>query len=147
MGNGVTAATGLSTPACANNTAIRRFQIKLAGEGVRVGQALGYQLEKIRGIEPEKLALASEGDPEALAAVEGVLIPKAGANPRADIQRPSMAQDILKGRRTEIEQMNGLIARKGAEIGVPAPSHVKLTELVTKIERGQLQPSPSHLGG
>src|SRR5882724_180179 len=79
MGNGVTAATGLSTPACANNTAIRRFQIKLAGEGVRVGQALGYQLEKIRGIEPEKLALASEGDLEALAAVEGVLIPKAGA--------------------------------------------------------------------
>jgi 2-dehydropantoate 2-reductase len=147
MGNGVTAATGLSTPACANNTAIRRFQIKLAGEGVRVGQALGFQLEKIRGIEPEQVARAAEGDPEALAAVEGMLIPKAGSNPRADIQRPSMAQDMIKGRRTEIEQMNGLIARKGAEIGVPAPSHVKLTELVLKIERGQLKPSPSHLGG
>ena len=40
-----------------------------------------------------------------------------------------------------------LIARKGAEIGVPAPSHAKLTELVTKIERGELKPSPSHLGG
>src|SRR5438128_1146147 len=94
MGNGVTAATGLSTPACANNPTIRRFQIKLAGEGVRVGQALGYQLEKIRGIEPETLARAAEGDPEALAAVEGVLIPKPGSNPRADIQRPSMAQDM-----------------------------------------------------
>src|SRR5438094_10492575 len=75
MGNGGTAANGPSTPACANHTAIPRFQIKLAGEGVRVGQALGFQLEKIRGIEPEKLARASEGDPEALAAVEGVLIP------------------------------------------------------------------------
>jgi hypothetical protein len=83
----------------------------------------------------------------ALAAVEGILIPKPGSNPRADIQRPSMAQDIIKGRRTEIEQMNGLIARKGAEIGVPAPSHVKLTEIVTKVERGELKPSPSHLGG
>jgi len=147
MGNGVTAATGLSTPACAGNTAIRRFQIKLAGEGVRVGQALGYQLEKIRGIEPEKYVRATDGDPEALAAVEGMLIPKPGSNPRADIQRPSMAQDIIKGRRTEIEQMNGLIARKGAEIGVPAPSHAKLTDLVTKVERGELKPSPSHLGG
>ena len=147
MGNGVTAATGLSTPACGANTAIRRFQIQLAGEGVRVGQALGYQLENIRGIEPEKLALASEGNPAALDEVESALIPKAGSNPRADIQRPSMAQDIIKGRRTEIQQMNGLIARKGAEIGVPAPAHVKLTDIVTKVERGELKPSPSLLGG
>jgi 2-dehydropantoate 2-reductase len=58
-----------------------------------------------------------------------------------------MAQDILKGRRTEIDAMNGFIARKGAEMGVPAPSHVKLTELVLKIERGELKPAPSHLGG
>ena len=147
MGNGVTAATGLTSPACLGNDRIRRFQIALAGEGVRVGQALGYQLEKIRGIEPEKLARAAEGDREALASVESVLIPKAGENPRADIQRPSMAQDILKGRRTEIEQMNGYIARKGAEVGAAAPSHVKLTELVLRIERGELKPSPSHLGG
>jgi 2-dehydropantoate 2-reductase len=145
MGNGVTAATGLTTPACLGNERIRRFQIALAGEGVRVGQALGYQLERIRGIEPEKLARAMEGEREALASVESVLIPKAGENPRADIQRPSMAQDILKGRRTEIEQMNGFIARKGAEVGVAAPSHVKLTELVLKIERGELKPAPSHL--
>jgi 2-dehydropantoate 2-reductase len=147
MGNGVTAATGLTSPACLGNDRIRRFQIALAGEGVRVGQALGFQLEKIRGVEPEKLARAAEGDREALAAVESVLIPKAGENPRADIQRPSMAQDILKGRRTEIEQMNGYIARKGAEVGVSAPSHMKLTELVLKIERGELKPSASHLGG
>jgi 2-dehydropantoate 2-reductase len=147
MGNGVTAATGLTSPACLGNDRIRRFQIALAGEGVRVGQALGFELEKIRGIEPEKLARAAEGDREALASVESVLIPKAGENPRADIQRPSMAQDILKGRRTEIEQMNGYIARKGAEVGVSAPSHVKLTELVLKIERGELKPSPSHLSG
>jgi len=58
-----------------------------------------------------------------------------------------MAQDVLKGRRTEIEQMNGYIARKGADVGVAAPSHIKLTELVTRIERGELKPSPSHLGG
>jgi 2-dehydropantoate 2-reductase len=147
MGNGVTAATGLTSPACLGNDRIRRFQIALAGEGVRVGQALGFQLEKIRGMEPEKLARAMEGDREALASVESVLIPKPGENPRADIQRPSMAQDVLKGRRTEIEQMNGYIARKGAEVGVAAPSHVKLTELVTRIERGELKPSPSHLGG
>ncbi len=146
MGNGVSAATGLSSGDCSRNETIRRFQIKLAGEAIRVGQALGYQLEKIRGIDPERFALAAEGDAAALGQVEPLLIQKADANPRADIQRPSMAQDILKGRRTEIEAMNGAIAAKGAEVGVPAPSHAMLTTLVTKVERGELKPSPAHLG-
>ena len=106
-------------------------------------QALGYQLEKVRGVEPETMARASEGDARALAEVEALVVPKAGSNPRDAIQRPSMAQDILKGRRTEIDAMNGYIARKGVEVGVPAPSHARLAEIVTRIERGELKPSPS----
>jgi len=143
MGNGVTAATGMTTPACLGDTKIRRFQIALAGEGIRVGQALGYQLEKIRAIEPELLARAAEGDAGALAQVESVIVPQ--SNPRADLQRPSMAQDILKGRRTEIDAMNGYIARKGEQVGVAAPSHRKLADIVTRIERGELRPSPALL--
>ena len=145
MGNGVSAATGLTSSDCARDPAIRRFQIRLAGEGIRVGQALGYQMEKIRGLEPEKLARANEGDAAALAEVEAALTPRPGANPRADIQRPSMAQDIRKGRRTEIEAMNGFVARKGAEIGVPAPAHEKLTRIVTRVERGDVKPDPALL--
>jgi len=147
MGNGVSAATGLTSADCARDPGIRRFQIRLAGEAIRVGQALGYTMEKIRGLAPERLALANEGDAAALQEAEAALAPKAGAgaNPRADIQRPSMAQDIRKGRRTEIDAMNGFIARKGAECGVPAPANARLTEIVTKVERGELQPSPALL--
>ena len=58
----------------------------------------------------------------------------------------SYYEDILKGRRTEIEMMNGVIAAKGAEIGIPAPSHEKLTALVMRLERGEIAPSPTHLG-
>jgi 2-dehydropantoate 2-reductase len=145
MANGVTAATGLTSGDCLRNDAIRRFQITLAGEGVRVGQALGFQLEKIRGAEPEQYARAAEGDAESMRALEALIVPKAGANPRADIQRPSMAQDILKGRRTEIDAMNGFIARKGAEAGVPAPGNARLAAIVTRIERGELKPSPALL--
>ena len=147
MGNGVTAATGLTTGDCARNDAIRKFQIKLAGEGVRVGQALGFQLEKIKGLDPERIALASEGNADALREVDAAMRPKEEGNPRDNIQRPSMAQDMLKGRRTEIEAMNGFIAAKGAEVGVPAPSHVKLTEIVTRVERGELPASAANLGG
>ena len=145
MGNGVTAATGLTSAQCAGDESIRRLQIRLAGEGIRVGQALGFRLEKIRGLDPERLARAAEGDAAALAEADAQLTPKAGANPRGDIQRPSMAQDIRKGRRTEIDAMNGYVARRGAEIGVPAPKNAKLAEIVTRIERAELKPAASLL--
>ncbi|MGQ0655052.1 MAG: ketopantoate reductase family protein [Betaproteobacteria bacterium] len=145
MGNPITAATGLTTPECLRDDTIRRFQIRLAGEAAKVGQALGYQLEKIRGVEPQLYLRALDGDSAAIAEIEKIIVPRAGANPRDSIQRPSMAQDILKGRRTEIDAMNGFIARKGAEVGVPAPSHAKITAIVTRIERGEIKPSPSHL--
>ena len=61
MRNGVSAATGLTGSDCDRNDAIRRFSIKLGGEAVRVGQALGYHIEKIGKFEPETLAKASRG--------------------------------------------------------------------------------------
>jgi 2-dehydropantoate 2-reductase len=149
MKNGVSAATGLTGADCDRNDAIRRFSIKLGGEAVRVGQALGYHIEKIGKMEPETLAKASEGDKAALDEIETILRPGSNTNPnpRADIQRPSMAQDIRKGRRTEIEFMNGYVADRGNYIGVPAPTHAKLTEIVKKVERQEVKAAPALLGG
>ncbi len=147
MVNGVSSATGLTAAAVNQNPAVRRFSIQLAGEAVRVGQALGYELEKIGRFEPEELARATEGDAAALERIEGELTKQSKPNPRDDIRRPSMAQDVMKGRRTEIEFINGYIAQKGDEIGVPAPTHKRITDIVIAIERGELTPNPSHLGG
>ena len=116
-----------------------------SGEAVRVGQALGYELEKIGRFEAEQWAQASEGDPTALEAIEAQLTKGAKPSERDDVRRPSMAQDVMKGRRTEIEFINGYIAQKGAEIGVDAPHHLRITELVKQVERGEIDPSPSHL--
>ena len=41
----------------------RRVSIRLAGEAIRVGQALGYDLESIRGLPPEKWVAAADGEP------------------------------------------------------------------------------------
>ncbi len=149
MKNGVSAATGLTGTDCDRNDAIRRFSIKLGGEAVRVGQALGYHIEKIGKLDPETLARASESDSAALDEIETILRPGSNTNPnpRADIQRPSMAQDIRKGRRTEIEFMNGYIAERGAYIGVPAPTHARLTDIVKKVERREIDAAPALLGG
>jgi 2-dehydropantoate 2-reductase len=98
-------------------------------------------------LDPERLALAGEGHADALAEIEDIIRARAGANPRAGIQRPSMAQDMRKGRRTEIQLMNGYIAEKGKLVGVSTPAHERITDIVTRVERGELQPSPANLGG
>ena len=147
MRNGVSASTGLSGKECDRNDAIRCFSIKLGGEAVRVGQALGYQLVNLGKLAPERLALASEGNQDALVEIENLMMSRAASNPRAGIQRPSMAQDMRKGRRTEIQFMNGFIAEKGRFVGVAAPAHEKLTEIVTRVERGEIPQSPANLGG
>jgi 2-dehydropantoate 2-reductase len=58
-----------------------------------------------------------------------------------------MGQDMLKGRRTEIEFMNGFIAEKAAEIGKSAGAHVALTEIVKRVSRGELLVSPRNVIG
>ena len=147
MRNGVSAVTGLTSPQCDQNPAVRRFAIQLGGEAVRVAQALGYELEPLGKLKPDMLALAAEGNSDAMTEIDELMTTRAHANPRGDMQRPSMAQDIGKGRRTEIDFMNGFIVDKGRMLGVPTPSHEKLVELVRKLERGEIKPSPSHLGG
>jgi 2-dehydropantoate 2-reductase len=145
MVNGVSSATGLTVAGANHNDAVRRFTISLAGEAIRVGQALGYALEKITKFEPEQWVLAADGDAAALQLIEADLTKSGQANERDDIRRPSMAQDVMKGRRTEIEFINGYIAEKGKEIGVDTPSHRRITELVKQVERGQLEPNPANL--
>ena len=59
--------------------------------------------------------------------------------------RPSMGQDMVKGRRTEIEFLNGLISRKGDEVGIPTPANRALVDIVKRVEKGELKPDPKHL--
>jgi 2-dehydropantoate 2-reductase len=138
MANGVAAATGLSGNDMNRDDKIRRLSIRLAGEGVRVGQALGYQLEHIRMHDPETIARAGEGDRAALNEVESAILAGLNSNTRSELARPSMGQDMLKGRRTEIDFINGVIAAKGQEVGCPAPTHVKLIQAVKRVEHGKI---------
>ena len=46
----------------------------------------------------------------------------------------STGQDLMRGKRTEIDSLNGYIARRGAELGVPAPVNHALYTLVKLAE-------------
>jgi 2-dehydropantoate 2-reductase len=48
--------------------------------------------------------------------------------------RSSTCQDMMRGKRTEIDSLNGFIARKGRELGVPTPLNHALFTLVKLAE-------------
>ena len=139
MRNGVCAASGLGANACDQETITRRLTIRLAGEAVKIGKALGYQLETINKFEPDDWVAATDGDNKMIASMEKVM--EESAVGRSDASRPSMAQDIDKKRRTEIHAINGFVVEKGAEIGLTAPANAALVEAVTKVETGKSKQS------
>jgi 2-dehydropantoate 2-reductase len=97
--------------------AVRELQAAVVREAVAVAQAEGV--------------VASLD--EALVAVERV----AQAMP---LQRSSTAQDLARGRPTEIAQLNGHIAQRGAALGVPVPLNQALWALVQLAERQRRAP-------
>jgi 2-dehydropantoate 2-reductase len=52
---------------------------------------------------------------------------------------------MLKGRRTEIDFINGHIVDKGAQIGIAAPCNAKITSVVKRVERQDLPISINNL--
>lgn len=48
----------------------------------------------------------------------------------------SMREDLLHGRRTEIDALNGAICRLGAEHGIDCPTNIRLTRAIREREAG-----------
>jgi 2-dehydropantoate 2-reductase len=53
----------------------------------------------------------------------------------------STAQDIARGKRTEIDSLNGFVACRGAELGVPTPVNETLHALVKLLEESSVHAS------
>jgi 2-dehydropantoate 2-reductase len=139
MRNGLSASTGMSSNACDREAITRWICIRTAAEAVSVGLAQGYKLEKIYEAMPEKwLAGATEGG-AARSELEAAM--EASAAKRAETMRPSMGQDIQKGRRTEVDFINGLVAAKGDELGIATPVNRAMVDAVKRVELRKVQAS------
>src|SRR6202011_5446162 len=55
--------------------------------------------------------------------------------------KPSMLQDFERGRKTEVDFINGYVVTLGHASGVPVHMNATITDLVHQIERGVLQPT------
>ena len=139
MRNPIAAATGRGGNANDRDPTTRRLSILLAAEAVMVGRAYGFDIEDIYNITPDQLLRALDGDVSSMEAAEQIILEN--ANFRNDDQRPSMGQDIQKGRRTEIDFISGLVVEKAKELGLDVPYNAGIAAVVRGVERGQIMPS------
>jgi 2-dehydropantoate 2-reductase len=143
MHNGLAAVTGLTHLGIYGDVAPRRVAIRLGAEAVRVGRALGYQIAGVRDIPTELLERADEGDASALADTEKRM--HGWTLRMTDEGRPSTAQDVIKGRRTEIDAINGLVVEMAQAAHVDVPCQRALVDLVKRVEQGALAPDIANL--
>jgi 2-dehydropantoate 2-reductase len=139
MRNGLSASTGMSSNACDREPITRWICIRTAAEAVSVGLAQGYRLEKIYEAMPEQWLAGGNEEGGARQELESKM--QASAEKRAETMRPSMGQDIFKGRRTEIDFINGLVVERGAELDIPTQVNRAMVEAVKRVERGEIEPS------
>ena len=141
MGNPVQAMSGLGSLEIASSEVGRAITIHLAGESARVGLALGYSVPKFNGEAAERWA--DSGRRETWQALDAMLTPKTagGRNWKA-----SMAQDVHKGRPTEIDYMNGYVVARGREKGVPTPVSTAVVEMVHEVESGARKQAAENMG-
>ncbi len=96
----VTTLTGLTAGPIRDDTDLRAVTARALNEVVAVGRAKGIPLDQAFGA--EDLGLIDTLPPE---------------------MKSSMQQDLERGKRLELEQLSGAVARMGAALGVATPVH------------------------
>ena len=110
-GNAITGIAQTSFGHVGQTASMRPVLQKVIEETVSVARALGIPLPDVDWAERGRKNAENLGDATS-----------------------SMAQDIARGKRTEIDYLNGYIVRRGAELGIETPVSQTLTALVKLIE-------------
>lgn len=140
MANPLAGLSGLGSAEIRSDPGARRIAIRIAAEVIRVGRAFGHEVEPLFGLEAQRFVDAAEG--RGIEALEADLA--AGARHLSG-GRPSFLQDVLKGRRTEIDALNGYVSEQGRRVGVKTPFNDAIVEAVHRHGVGTLRPDPKNL--
>ncbi len=140
MANALAGITGMNNEDLRANADVFSIAVKVAGEALTVAATLGVQVEPVGGIPAREYLDASRG-----LGLEDLRRKRVEAGRNVGAGRPSLLQDMLKGRRTEVDFLNGYVVRKGREMGVPTPMNQAIVEVTKRMEAGELKPDPANL--
>ena len=146
MSNGTSALTLATTGMVWGDAAYVELTVALAAETARVAEAAGIAMQPVFARAPQDvLVRAYDGEREAIDASIAWFGEVAEQRKGERGNRPSMLQDILKGRRTEVDDINGYVCSRGRAVGVATPVNDHLRALVREVDRGHRKPGPTNL--
>ena len=138
--SGMSAVLGSTFGEAARDKASRRIVQKLIKESIDVCATAGIRIEPVQGKDIVKL-LDYKG--RIKKAFSFFIIPIAIR--KHALLRASMLQDLEKGKKTEVDAINGVVCAFGRKVGVPTPMNDKVVDIIHRIENGELTPSFSNL--
>jgi 2-dehydropantoate 2-reductase len=141
MANPLAGLSGYGTSETKTELVARRIGIQVASEVIQVARAAGHEVEPIAGIEAQRYVDGANG--RSLSQLENDMVAAVAAT--AGAGRPSFLQDVMRGRRTEIEELNGFVVAEGQRLGVKTPFNEAVVREVKKHAVGTLQPDPKNL--
>lgn len=138
--SGMSAVLGCTFGEAAANKTSRRCIQRIIKECIDVSRRAGVRLEPVQGKDIAKLFDYRSKLKEHVAFQ---LIPLAIRKHRK--LKASMLQDIEKGKRCEVDAINGTVSRFGNQHQVPTPYNDMVVRIIHEIERGKLKPGFENL--
>ena len=113
------------------------LMMRLGSEALEVGKALGHPIVPIFGLTAAEIEGSNNLLMRLVDKVNHDIGPGRGAN--------TTLQDHMKGRRSEVDLINGLVVEEGRKRGIPTPANATLVEVTRRIYMGELKPDPANL--
>jgi len=133
--SGISTVMGCTFGEAAGNKASRLCIQRIIKECIEVAKSAGIRIEPVQGKDICKL-LDYESKIKELFSF--MIIPIAIRKHR--LLKASMLQDLEKGRKSEVDGINGAVCRYGKKYSVPTPYNDMIVEVIHNIESGKTKP-------
>lgn len=115
---------------------MRNIMAAAGKEAIRTGVAAGRQIVPILGI-----PRVETNDPDRYAEMLFDALLNGWTLPTTKV---ALLQDWMKGRRGEVDDINGLVVAEGRRIGGEVPVNAMLVDIAHRIERGEMKADPAN---
>jgi 2-dehydropantoate 2-reductase len=116
---------------------MRELIVEIGEEAMRVGHDLGHPVEPIFGLTQAELVGSNRPAEK--------LFDTLAAHVGPGRSRNTVLQDLLKGRLSEVDMINGLVVEESERRGYSAPANARVAAIVRQIEAGALKPEPANM--
>jgi 2-dehydropantoate 2-reductase len=151
MTNALAGLSGLSTPKLWTDARALDLLVHLAGETLLAAQSRKIAVGALHppgassSLSSDKVIAAHKGDRNAFAEVCAHFAATAAARTGKRENKSSLLQDVLRGRRTEVDYLNGYVVQVAAESRIATPVNSAVIRAVHELEEGTLEQGPEVL--